>query len=128
MQGVQAHPQKFWFSENPRTIHGNLWKSSQNPWKAKMVLDMLWFEKVVLKMIWRCFLGVFFGGHFLVWFFGQVWGNLGKICKTFAKSINTSKTDGWCASIWQKWPPTWCDDIPEIIFCMTFQASLGKFQ
>ena len=84
--GVQTHPQKFWFgenpgkfSENPGKISGNLGKICKNlhkfhtPWKCKqtwcptcfdmkkMAPSVLWFEKMAPKMKWHE--EVFFGGH-----------------------------------------------------------------
>ena len=57
VQGVQAHPQKFWFGENPGKIHGNLGKTSEifNIW-AKMAPNMICFGKMVhnvCRIIWR---------------------------------------------------------------------------
>jgi len=37
--GVQAHPQKFWFVENPGKIRGNLGKIPKDPGKIPEYLD-----------------------------------------------------------------------------------------
>ena len=88
MQGVQAHPQKFWFGENPGKIPRTLGKICENLRKipknlgkllentSKMATNVFSFEKN----------GGQYGLHEKIFaqkvvqnFFGQVWGKSDKI-------------------------------------------------
>jgi len=85
-EGMQTHPQKFWFGENPVKIPKNLGKFPEK--MAKMVLNVIWFDlKKMAPNVWRI-TWTFFGGnpknglHEKIFaqkvaqtFFGQVWGN-----------------------------------------------------
>jgi len=42
--GVQAHPQEFWFGENPGKIH-KIWANSLKTW-TKMAPNVLWVEEM----------------------------------------------------------------------------------
>jgi len=92
VQGVQAHPQKFWFGENPGKIHGNLGKISENLQylgKNGAQHDLIW--KNGAQRLQNHMKTSFFEGHLersSAWemfaqkvvqkFFGQDWGNPGK--------------------------------------------------
>ena len=76
IQGGQAHPQNFWFGENPGKICGNLGKMCEHLRKIALCALILqkWHpkSKCTLFLFWRsCFFSPFRASQGK---FGQVWG------------------------------------------------------
>jgi len=65
--GVQTHPQKFWFGENPIKTGQNLWEPLQTPWKFEQKWRPNWHHSFLFEVM------------FVWFFFGQVWENSVKI-------------------------------------------------
>jgi len=108
---VKAHPQKFWFDENP----GNI---PQNPGKICINLSKMYenLRKIALCVVilqkWRrkskCRRSFFLEVMFLQFFFGQVRGNLGK-------------NGAWNALIWKNAPKMeWNAVLFLVLFSLEF--------